>query len=62
VHHRIPNFVDAELAAQRLSQLPEFTSAKVIKGGWHLQVVVFCFVRVCLMPATTAFRLSNLCS
>jgi hypothetical protein len=31
VHHRIPNFVDAEKAAQRLADLPEFKAAKVIK-------------------------------
>ncbi|KAL6762517.1 5-formyltetrahydrofolate cyclo-ligase family-domain-containing protein [Haematococcus lacustris] len=31
VHHRIPNFVDAELAAQRLAQLPEFIAAQVLK-------------------------------
>lgn len=31
VHHRIPNFVDAEKAAQRFAALPEFAAAKVIK-------------------------------
>jgi hypothetical protein len=31
VHHRIPNFVDAEKAAARLAALPEFAAAKVIK-------------------------------
>jgi len=31
VHHRIPNFVNADLAAQRLSELPEFRSANIIK-------------------------------
>eukprot|EP00536_Pseudo-nitzschia_multiseries_P007263 jgi/Psemu1/304739/fgenesh1_kg.167_\ len=31
VHHRIPNFVDADLAARRLSELPEFRSARIIK-------------------------------
>jgi hypothetical protein len=31
VHHRIPNFVDAEKAAQRLADLPEFKAAKVVK-------------------------------
>eukprot|EP00955_Chlamydomonas_euryale_P054954 355993-Chlamydomonas_euryale.AAC.3 len=31
VHHRIPNFKNAELAAQRLSQLPEFQQAKTVK-------------------------------
>lgn len=31
MHHRIPNFVDAEKAAQRLAELPEFKAAKVIK-------------------------------
>jgi hypothetical protein len=31
VHHRIPNFVDAEAAAQRLAMLPEFKGARVVK-------------------------------
>ncbi|MEW5309304.1 MAG: hypothetical protein WDW38_001199 [Sanguina aurantia] len=31
VHHRIPNFVDAELAAARLAALPEFIAASVVK-------------------------------
>lgn len=31
VHHRIPNFANAELAAQRLSQMPEFINAKTVK-------------------------------
>jgi hypothetical protein len=31
VHHRIPNFVDAELAAQRLTELPEFQAAQLVK-------------------------------
>jgi hypothetical protein len=31
VHHRIPNFVDAEKAAARLAQLPEFQAAAVVK-------------------------------
>jgi len=31
VHHRIPNFVNADLAARRLSELPEFRSANIIK-------------------------------
>lgn len=31
VHHRIPNFVNAELAADRLADLPEFKSSKVVK-------------------------------
>ncbi|GAX73690.1 hypothetical protein CEUSTIGMA_g1141.t1 [Chlamydomonas eustigma] len=31
VHHRIPNFVNADLAADRLAQMPEFISAKTIK-------------------------------
>ncbi|WIA34178.1 hypothetical protein OEZ86_012536 [Tetradesmus obliquus] len=31
VHHRIPNFVDAEKAAARLAQLPEFKAAAVVK-------------------------------
>ena len=31
VHHRIPNFVGAELAAARLAALPEFTQAQCIK-------------------------------
>ena len=31
VHHRIPNFVDAERAAKRLAALPEFQSAKIVK-------------------------------
>ncbi|MGK3740969.1 MAG: 5-formyltetrahydrofolate cyclo-ligase [Bacillariaceae sp.] len=31
VHHRIPNFVGADLAAKRLIQLPEFQSANIIK-------------------------------
>jgi len=31
VHHRIPNFVDADRAARRLSELPEFKSAAIIK-------------------------------
>lgn len=31
MHHRIPNFVDAEKAAQRLADLPEFKAAKVVK-------------------------------
>lgn len=34
--HRIPNFVDAEKAAERLTELPEFKAAKVIKVGHHL--------------------------
>ena len=31
VHHRIPNFVGADLAAKRLIQLPEFQSANIVK-------------------------------
>ncbi len=31
VHHRIPNFVGAEVAAARLADLPEFLQAKCIK-------------------------------
>mmetsp|Transcript_11970 Transcript_11970/g.34299 ORF Transcript_11970/g.34299 Transcript_11970/m.34299 type:complete len:445 (-) Transcript_11970:1373-2707(-) len=31
VHHRIPNFVNADLAARRLSELPEFRSAGMVK-------------------------------
>jgi hypothetical protein len=31
VHHRIPNFVDAEKAAARLAGLPEFKAAAVVK-------------------------------
>ncbi|GIL93346.1 hypothetical protein Vretifemale_20758, partial [Volvox reticuliferus] len=31
VHHRIPNFVNADMAAQRLANLPEFKSAQVVK-------------------------------
>lgn len=31
VHHRIPNFVGAEVAAERLSELPEFIEAKCVK-------------------------------
>lgn len=31
VHHRIPNFEGAELAAQRLALLPEYINAKIIK-------------------------------
>ena len=31
VHHRIPNFEGAEIAAERLSKLPEFVEAKCIK-------------------------------
>ncbi|KAF6263862.1 5-formyltetrahydrofolate cyclo-ligase family-domain-containing protein [Scenedesmus sp. NREL 46B-D3] len=31
VHHRIPNFVDADKAAARLADLPEFKAAAVIK-------------------------------
>jgi len=31
VHHRIPNFVDAEKAAARLAELPEFKTALVVK-------------------------------
>ena len=31
VHHRIPNFVDAEEAAARLATLPEFLAARVVK-------------------------------
>ncbi|VEU37178.1 unnamed protein product [Pseudo-nitzschia multistriata] len=31
VHHRIPNFVGADQAARRLSELPEFRSASTIK-------------------------------
>ena len=31
VHHRIPNFVNAELAAARLAELPEFLAANCIK-------------------------------
>ncbi len=31
VHHRIPNFVNAELAAQRLAALPEFARAACVK-------------------------------
>jgi hypothetical protein len=31
VHHRIPNFVNADLAAQRLADLPEFAAAQVVK-------------------------------
>lgn len=31
VHHRIPNFEGAELAAANLCSLPEFQSAKVVK-------------------------------
>ena len=31
VHHRIPNFVDAERAAARLARLPEFERAAMVK-------------------------------
>ncbi|PNH05245.1 Methenyltetrahydrofolate synthase domain-containing protein, partial [Tetrabaena socialis] len=31
VHHRIPNFVNADLAAQRLADLPEFVAAQCVK-------------------------------
>ncbi|KAI8468018.1 MAG: 5-formyltetrahydrofolate cyclo-ligase family-domain-containing protein [Monoraphidium minutum] len=31
VHHRIPNFVDADKAAERLAELPEFKTAKLVK-------------------------------
>jgi len=31
VHHRIPNFVDAEKAAARLAALPEFLAARCVK-------------------------------
>jgi 5-formyltetrahydrofolate cyclo-ligase len=31
VHHRIPNFVGADMAANRLATLPEFINAKVVK-------------------------------
>lgn len=31
VHHRIPNFVNADVAAQRLADLPEFAAASCIK-------------------------------
>jgi 5-formyltetrahydrofolate cyclo-ligase len=31
VHHRIPNFVGADKAAERLAELPEFLSASMIK-------------------------------
>ena len=31
VHHRIPNFVGADQAARRLSEIPEFQSAVIIK-------------------------------
>ena len=31
VHHRIPNFIGADLAAQNLATLPEFNEAKLIK-------------------------------
>ncbi|KAG2443222.1 hypothetical protein HYH02_009295 [Chlamydomonas schloesseri] len=31
VHHRIPNFVNADVAAERLSDLPEFVNAQCIK-------------------------------
>ena len=33
VHHRIPNFVGAEKAAERLVDLPEFQSARMIKSN-----------------------------
>ncbi|KAF8066233.1 5-formyltetrahydrofolate cyclo-ligase-like protein [Scenedesmus sp. PABB004] len=33
VHHRIPNFVDAERAAARLAELPEFRAAAVVKAN-----------------------------
>lgn len=31
MHHRIPNFVDAEKAAARLADLPEFKASAVVK-------------------------------
>ena len=31
VHHRIPNFLNANMAAQNLATLPEFTNAQLIK-------------------------------
>ena len=31
VHHRIPNFVNADRAADRLAQLPEFMAARTVK-------------------------------
>ena len=31
VHHRIPNFVDADRAAARLGRLPEFERAAIVK-------------------------------
>ncbi|KAG2497259.1 hypothetical protein HYH03_004843 [Edaphochlamys debaryana] len=31
VHHRIPNFVNADVAAQRLADLPDFARAQVVK-------------------------------
>ena len=31
VHHRIPNFVNADRAADRLAQLPEFVAARTVK-------------------------------
>ena len=31
VHHRIPNFVDADRAAARLGRLPEFEAAAMVK-------------------------------
>jgi len=31
VHHRIPNFVGADIAANRLATLPEFINARVVK-------------------------------
>jgi 5-formyltetrahydrofolate cyclo-ligase len=33
VHHRIPNFVGADLAAERLADLPEFRAANMIKSN-----------------------------
>ena len=31
MHNRIPNFVNAELAADRLAHLPEFQQARTVK-------------------------------
>ena len=31
VHHRIPNFVDADKAAARMGRLPEFKAAAMVK-------------------------------
>lgn len=33
VHHRIPNFVGAEIAAARLADLPEYQTANMVKSN-----------------------------